>query len=88
MVNETHLIAQHSDWRLDLSDAWQVLWWCRYLEITKSQLEAAVGSVGNCIGDIQQFLSAQTEPAPPPPPSVPGLGVGTIRPDFRYRTPF
>ena len=88
MVNDHNNIVQQEDWRLDVSDSWQVLWWCRYLDITKSQLEFAINNVGNKISDIKLFLCAQQEPAPPPPPSIPGLGVGTIRPDFRQRTPF
>jgi hypothetical protein len=88
MVNDPLYTAQQADWRLDVSDAWQVLWWCRYLAITKSQLEAAINVVGNKIGDIQQYLSLQEDTTPPPPPTIPGIGVGTIRPDFRHRTPF
>lgn len=50
-------VVQPEDWTINVQDAWQVLWWCRYLGITKTQLETAIGSVGNAIVDIKQHLA-------------------------------
>ena len=59
MPNETIQTAQPEEWRINVNDAWQVLWWCRYLGITKTQLEGAIETVGTAVGDIKQYLAVQ-----------------------------
>ena len=49
-------MMQPEDWRINVNDSWQVLWWCRSFGITKSQLEKAIGSVGNVVIDVRHHL--------------------------------
>ncbi len=56
MANEQNQMVQPEDWRINVNDAWQVLWWCRSLGITKTQLEKAISTVGNVIIDIKHHL--------------------------------
>jgi hypothetical protein len=49
--------VQPDDWRINMNDAWQVLWWCRFLGLSKSQLEATVLEAGTLIVDIKRHLS-------------------------------
>jgi len=58
MAYETIDIVQPEDGRINMSDAWQVLWWCRYFSLTKSQLETTVQAVGPKVSDIEQYLAA------------------------------
>ena len=50
---------QPDEWKINMNDAWQVLWWCRYLGLTKSQLEMAINAVGPVIIDLKQYLAVQ-----------------------------
>lgn len=53
------LPVQPDEWKINMHDAWQVLWWCRYLGLTKSQLEMAINAVGPVVIDLKQYLAVQ-----------------------------
>jgi len=59
MTNDSNIVIQPDDWKINMNDAWQVLWWCRYLGLTKSQLEAAIVASGNGIVDVKRYLACQ-----------------------------
>jgi hypothetical protein len=72
MTNENYSAVQPDEWKINMSDAWQVLWWCRYLGLTKSQLEMAVSAVGPVIVDVKMHIESDSllkEPAPKKAPS-------------------
>jgi hypothetical protein len=75
MANEdTNRAIQPDDWKINMGDAWQVLWWCRYLGLTKAQLEAAVREAGPLILDVKRYMGRQpglqpTEAPPVKPPA-------------------
>jgi len=47
------------DWKIDMQDAWLVLWWCRQLGLTKSQLEHAVSVAGPLIDNIRNYVASE-----------------------------
>ncbi len=51
--------TQPDEWRINMSDAWQVLWWCRYLGLTKTQLEHAIQHSGPVIADVRRYLDSE-----------------------------
>jgi hypothetical protein len=57
MANETLQLGQQENWTINVQDAWEVLWFCRSLGITKSQLEGAINAVGSTVMDIKQHFS-------------------------------
>jgi len=59
MANEQNLMMQPEDRMINVNDGWQVLLWCNSFGITKTQLEKAIGSVGNVIVDIKHHLSVK-----------------------------
>ena len=54
-------MVQPDEWKINMSDAWQVLWWCRYLGLTKSQLEMVVNIVGPVIVDVKMHIEGAGE---------------------------
>jgi hypothetical protein len=56
-MNDEHKPSASENNQIDVSDAWQVLWWCRVFNITKSQLESAVAAVGNEPEDVRRFIA-------------------------------
>ena len=63
MANDDNYAAvQPDEWKINMSDAWQVLWWCRYLGLTKSQLEHAINTVGPVIVDVKMHIEGQEVP--------------------------
>jgi hypothetical protein len=78
MADDTNAIMQPEDWNIDMSDAWQVLWWCRYLCLTKSQLESAIHAVGTTIMDIKRYLARQHSLTTDIPPAKSPAGAGHI----------
>jgi hypothetical protein len=44
-----------------MADAWQVLWWSRYLGLTKSQLEEVIEAAGPVIINVKRFLAHKDE---------------------------
>jgi hypothetical protein len=61
MNDEHYLPTSSEDERIDTRDSWQVLWWCRTLNITKTQLEDAINAVGNEPGDVKRYLTPETQ---------------------------
>jgi hypothetical protein len=59
MANDGYTTMSPEEWYIDMSDTWLVLWWCRQLGLTKSQLEQAIRAAGNTIADVKQYLAAQ-----------------------------
>jgi hypothetical protein len=59
MNEEREQISQDEEREIDIKDPWQVLLWCRSLNVTKSQLEAAVLAVGNNSEEIRHYLMDQ-----------------------------
>jgi hypothetical protein len=57
MNDERETLSPSEKERIDVKDAWQVLWWCRSLNITKTQLEIAIEAVGDEPDNIRQFIS-------------------------------
>jgi hypothetical protein len=57
MAHDSYTMAP-DEWHIDMSDTWLVLWWCRQLGLTKSQLEQAVRAAGNTIADVKKYLAA------------------------------
>ncbi len=58
MANDTaHTSISPEEWCIDMDDSWLVLWWCRQLGLTKSQLEQAVRTVGNSITEVKEYLA-------------------------------
>jgi hypothetical protein len=55
--NNISLPVRPDEWKINMNDAWQVLWWCRYLGLTKSQLELAINAVGPVIMDLKNYLT-------------------------------
>jgi len=58
MAQESNEIIQVEDGKINMSDAWQVLWWCRYFCLTKSQLETVIQAIGNRVTDIEQYFAS------------------------------
>ena len=88
-ANDNSTIMQPEDLKINMGDAWQVLWWCRYLSLTKSQLESAIHAVGTAIVDIKRYIVRlhviQTDKPPVQSPS--GTGHITSR-NTLNRSPF
>ncbi len=59
MNDEREGLAPSGDDRINIRDAWQVLWWCRSLNITKTQLEAAIDEVGSEPEDVRRYISSK-----------------------------
>jgi hypothetical protein len=59
MNEEFEELSQTEDRDIDINDPWQVLLLCRSLNVTKSQLEAAVRAVGNDSHDIRHYILDQ-----------------------------
>ena len=78
MADDTQTMMQPDDWKINMSDSWQVLWWCRYLGITKTQLEAAINVAGPVIVDLKQYLGSNQSPALEVPPIQAPRGAGQI----------
>jgi hypothetical protein len=58
MANDsTQATLAPEEWSIDMDDSWLVLWWCRQLGLTKSQLEHAVRAVGNSIVEVKDYLA-------------------------------
>jgi hypothetical protein len=57
MNDEREALRPSENDRIDVKDAWQVLWWCRSLNITKTQLEIAIDAVGDDPDSIMQYFS-------------------------------
>ena len=57
MANETIQMNAQENWTIDVKDAWEVLWFCRQLGITKTQLESAIKKVGNAVIEIQHHFA-------------------------------
>jgi hypothetical protein len=57
MNDELEALSPLENERIDVKDAWQVLWWCRSLNITKTQLELAIDAVGDEPDCIMQYFS-------------------------------
>ena len=55
-MNEQESLSPPAEDQIDVKDSWQVLWWCRILNITKTQLETAVDAVGCEPKDIRHYL--------------------------------
>lgn len=78
MASEFTPTVQPEDWRINVNDAWQVLWWCRYLGLTKTQLEKAISSVGNVVVDVKRHLALQQELMSDTPPAQAPSGASHI----------
>jgi hypothetical protein len=78
MVDDTQAMMQPEDWKINMSDAWQVLWWCRHLGLTKSQLEQAIAVAGPVIVDLKQYLDNQKKPGADNPPNKAPRGASHI----------
>ncbi len=61
MPLDGNMIQQPDDWKINMSDAWQVLWWSRYLGLTKSQLEEVIEVAGPVINNVKQYLAHKDE---------------------------
>jgi hypothetical protein len=61
MAIDGHIVQQPDDWKINMSDAWQVLWWSRYLGLTKSQLEDVIEAAGPVIINVKQYLAHKDE---------------------------
>ena len=59
MNEEFEEISQTEQRDIDINDPWQVLLLCRSLNVTKSQLEAAVRAVGNDSQEIRHYILDQ-----------------------------
>ena len=57
MKQENLFAAKMEDWNINVEDAWEVLWFCRTLDITKNQFESAINTVGTTVTDIRQHFS-------------------------------
>jgi hypothetical protein len=57
MANETLQMIEQDNRTIDIKDAWEVLWFCRTLGITKSQLEYAINKVGDTVMDIRRHFA-------------------------------
>ena len=77
MINDTQAMMQPDEWKINMNDAWQVLWWCRYLGLTKSQLEQAIVSAGPVIVDLKQYIARQQGLGDTPPVKAP-MGASHI----------
>jgi hypothetical protein len=78
MANDTQAMMQPDDWKINMSDAWQVLWWCRYLGVTKTQLEQAITVAGPVIVDLKQHFVTEHGAAPEAPAALPPIGASQI----------
>jgi hypothetical protein len=45
---------------IDMSDAGQVLWWCRAFSVSREELWQAVRTVGNQPRDVGSYLRMET----------------------------
>jgi hypothetical protein len=90
MANDQLQFLQPDDWRINVKDAWQVLWWCRHLAITKNQLEDAVASVGCSVADIRRYLNRQEQfiAVNTPPSQAPNSGAHLMSRSRINRSPF
>ena len=80
---------QQEDWKIDMQDAWLVLWWCRQLGLTKSQLEYAVSVAGPLIEDIRNFVGSQKSlDNPPTPVAAPAAANHVTNHSTLNRSPF
>ncbi len=77
-------LVQPDDWRINMNDPWQVLWWSRYLGLSKTELESVIRMTGSVIVDIKQYLAShgnslhaiQAPAVPKPHVSIPAKGHG------------
>lgn len=90
MANEQLQFLQPEDWRINVKDAWQVLWWCRHLGITKNQMEEAVASVGCGVADVKRYLNRQEQfiTINTPPAQAPSSGAHITSRSRINRSPF
>ncbi len=56
MNDEREELVPSGDGQINIRDAWQVLWWCRSLNITKTQLETAIEAVGNDPEVVRRYV--------------------------------
>lgn len=56
MNDEREALVPSEDERINTKDAWQVLLWCRNLNITKTQLEIAIAAVGDDPEDVKRYF--------------------------------
>lgn len=81
--------VQPDEWKINMNDAWQVLWWCRYLGLTKSQLEQAINAVGPVIVDLKKYLAVQQiRYSENPPANAPSGGTHVSSRVTLNRSPF
>ena len=64
MKDEREMLASYGEDRIDISDAWQVLHWCRMLNITRPQLEEAVHAVGDEPEKVRAYFAPGHKKAP------------------------
>jgi len=76
---------QPDDREINMIDAWQVLWWCSYLSVTKTQLEQAIIAAGPVVVDLRQYLGSKHAQAPAAPLIKALLGANHAA---RRSTPF
>lgn len=90
MANEQLQFLQPEDWKINVKDAWQVLWWCRHLGITKNQMEEAIASVGSSVADIKRYLNRQEKFTAfnIPPVQAPNTGAHITSRSRINRSPF
>lgn len=57
MPNDPINARDGDEWRINIHDPWQVLWWCQYFCVSKSDLEAAIRATGStAVDEIQGYL--------------------------------
>lgn len=90
MPNEQLQFLQAEEWKINVKDAWQVLWWCRHLGITKNQMEEAVASVGSNVADVKRYLNRQEQfiAINTPPAQGPNAGAHLLSRARINRSPF
>ena len=89
MATEQHITQQPDDWKINMGDAWQVLWWSRYLGLTKSQLEDVIEAAGPVIINVKQYLAHKDESLTDMPPVQAPAGASHINSrSMLSRSPF
>jgi hypothetical protein len=48
-------------WRVDLAEAWELVFWSREFGCTESELRSAVETVGENAGAVRAYLASQSQ---------------------------
>ncbi len=57
MPNDPIQEPDSDDYRINPYDSWQMLWWCQYFGLTKTELETVIKETGTNVDDVQCYLA-------------------------------